>query len=351
MGVTENLPAITQKLKDMGITADPAALVTAENQTKFSTAMNLISTSLASGMSQDQIVATLKANGVYDAINSTIGGTTTPNAWTGARRLHRSRPPKKALQTPTRRDADHNGYTLTGTAAPAGGLNALISGMKESTNTVDQAWSEMTSSEWYKSQTPETQQKLSALNDYANSGGDLPYNITQDATGKWTVTPKTQDEITAQQTGAYAGDPYSADAQAILAAGTTSTQAKGVLDAIVSDITTRHDVSKLNSLPANVKTAVTQDMASKAVTWDGATTSSPGRDNYTGTGGFTSAPTSGAIINYLGKTYIVTTPTTAFSDAQGKWTQQEFTTIDASTGQTVKFTSEGGKVNLNSGKG
>ncbi len=351
MGVTENLPAITAKLKDMGITANPAALVTAENQQKFSSAMTLISQGIASGMTQEQIVASLQANGVYDALNSTIGSTAAPNAWTG----DPSASPITAAQSGTT-NADQakwlidNGYTLKGTAAPAGGLNALISGMKESTNTVDQAWNAMTSSEWYKSQTPETQAKLSALNDYALSGQELPYNITQDASGKWTVTPKTEAEITAQQTGQFAGDPYGADAQAILAAGTTSTQAKSVLDAIVTDITTRHDVSKLNSLPANVKTAVTQDMASKAVTWDGTTTSSPGRDNLTGTGGFADAPANGSIVNYNGQTYIVTSDVSAKSESGGRWTQQEFSAIDVATGQAKVFTSgganSGGKTNV-----
>ena len=347
LGVTENMPAIIQKFKELGIPVNEQILGNADTQARVTKGMEIMATDQAAGLSQDQIIAHLRVAGVYDALNGAFG--TQVTQWTGD---IASSPVEAARSgTPSADQARwlvDNGYDIHGNPVAGGGIRSLLSGFQHKTNTIDEEWNSIASSEVFRGLPPDAQQRMRALFEFRLTGGDIPYNITKDTSGRWVVTPKTEEQINQEQTGAYTGDPWGTDAMTQLAADPTGTAGKSILNSIITDILTRHDFSKLNTLPAGspARTAIDNEISNRAMVWDGATRMSK-YDPYSGEGGFTSPPTKDQIIKYGGKTYIVTSDVSAFREGKnGAWNQQQFSAIDMATGRTIRVTSSANRVNI-----
>lgn len=340
-GAAENMPAIQAKYKALGIDINPEYILNAEKAKRFTDAKAFLATAMAEpGATTASVIAAANAAGFGDVLSDAFGGTAAQ--WTG----DPAQNPVAILQAtgPAGLNDEQvnwlidNGYDLTtGQRSDNGGLTSYISAGMKASNPIDKAWATYSNSAWFKGLDANTQKTMKALFDYAQSGKGLPYSVTVNADGSTTIVPKSEEEVS----GAYTGDPFSADAVKILS-NPQDANYKSVIDAAVAKIKTTGDVTALNKMTNTVaKKAITDALAAEAVSWAGAVNAKRVDDMGGKDTSFVNPPKKGSIITYNGKTYLVDSEVIAEGGKSTKKTfnHQSILLRDLSTGETFKLLS------------
>lgn len=151
MGAAENIGAITEKFKSLGITINPAAILRTDKGKTFNDAMAQFTTLIATpGMTFENARAAMQGSGQWDVLATAFGGV--EPQWTGDPAAD---PRTKARYSKplTATDADwliDNGYTLSGKMADNSSMRSLFSSLSSATNPIDAALNQIHSSDWYK---------------------------------------------------------------------------------------------------------------------------------------------------------------------------------------------------------
>lgn len=336
-GAAENMPAIQAKYKELGIDINPEYILNAEKSKRFIDAKAFLATAMAEpGATTEGVIAAANAAGYGDVLNDAFGGTAAQ--WTG----DPAKNPIAILQSVGPQGLDNesvnwlidNGYDLTtGKRSDNGGLKSYVSSGMKTSNPIDQAWTTVADSKWFKGLDPKKQTEMKAMFDVALSGGELPYDVDENGD----LIPKPTDEVS----GAFTGDPFGADAAAILSDSKNS-KYKAVVDAAVAQIKATNDVSAYNNMEEGpAKKAISTELAKGAKAWAGAiSATAPGNDK---TGGkdkkFINPPAAGQIIKYKGKVYLVDSDAIAVTKRgkKNKYNHQTIQLRDLETGDVYQL--------------
>jgi hypothetical protein len=254
-GIGQNLQGIVDSFGKAGITINPESLTTTAARQNFSDGMDLITKGIASGFSDDQIIASLTQNGIDPAIfgTSSTGGS---------------------------------------------GVQGIIQSNRTASNSIDSMINSINSSTTLNAD--EKAKAIAYFKYIETNPEDTGLEVVSDGKGGYVVRAKAGSS-TAQT---FSGDINGADAQAVLTEGSSNPYYSSVIsqkaDNLISSGNSAGIIALANSTNASDKDVYAK-ITGSAKSWVPMTAAKADGKGAT----FTNPPQSGTVINYGGKSMLV----------------------------------------------